>query len=54
MPLAYSHFLSTLRGLQSYDLVSNSVEPHRTGGLIRRVEINFDAETVEAVAKAKL
>jgi len=53
-PLVYSQFLSIIRGLQSYDLVNNFLERRPAGGFIRRVEVNFDPTSVEAVAREAL
>lgn len=53
-PLVYSQFLSIIRGLQNYDLVNDFLERRAAGGFIRRVEVNFDPNSVESVAKKVL
>jgi len=53
-PLVYSHFLNTVNALQSYDLVKSILERRRTGGYVRRVEINFDPADVIRVAGERL
>ena len=53
-PLVYSQFLSIVRGLQNYDLVNNTIERRRAGGFSRLVEVNFNPDYLESVAREAL